>query len=146
VSDISGEIIGVGQVCMVLSQHSSSSRICIASVFPDIPANSSNSVRNTGHMDVSKPYRRNEAHGLIKHTSSPGTIRGRTPRQRCGRHTDPSPGHSSQASCREIDKAKIFHLCPWAAAGAKFLQLVTHSLFQTDTRNCTCIGELGPCV
>jgi hypothetical protein len=36
--NISGKVIGVGQVCMVLSQHSSSSSICIVSGFPDIPA------------------------------------------------------------------------------------------------------------
>jgi hypothetical protein len=39
VLDISGKVSGVGQVCMVLSQHSSNSSICIVSMFPYIPAN-----------------------------------------------------------------------------------------------------------
>jgi hypothetical protein len=38
VLDISWKVTGVGQVCMVLSQHFSNSSICIVSVFPDIAA------------------------------------------------------------------------------------------------------------
>jgi hypothetical protein len=36
--DISWKVIRVGQVCMLLSGHSSNSSICMVSVFPDIPA------------------------------------------------------------------------------------------------------------
>jgi hypothetical protein len=38
VLDFSGKVIGIGQVCMVLSQHSSNFSIFIVSVLLDIPA------------------------------------------------------------------------------------------------------------